>query len=295
MKQIYTNTTEKVYIRVYSEGVLTDATSDPTFSISTVGSDATPRTGTATKESTGVYFFVTELEEASSNRTLKVDWSFNLSGDFGTKTDYLSVVTPYVDFMDIKDMFPGESDEEIENAELFSRFMINAYTGIDFGPRNNTVTIFGNDKATLVLPYRIERLDSIAVNDELLWTRDPEYNALGRIISITDTNYGLLSEKSDNVPVWSDFQERAVWNKNYKYAITGLFGWQNIPDEVEYCAKLLADDYFCKDTAWKKKYVDQINASDWRLVFNSKQFNGTGNFFADKILQDFRSINMVII
>jgi hypothetical protein len=173
--------------------------------------------------------------------------------------------------------------------------MINAYTGQEFALKGQTITMFGNNKATLVLPYRIDRLDSISVNDEELWTRDPAVNELGRTISITDTNYGLLSEKYDNVPTWSDFNERAVWKKSYKYTLEGLWGWSNIPDEVEYAAKILADDYFCRETAWKKRYVEQINASDWRVVFNQKQFQGTGNFFVDQILSKYRSIGMVLV
>ena len=295
MKQIYTNTTERIYLRVYKDGILADVSSGPDYSVSIVGSTDAPAAGTATWESTGVYFFVTDLSYTQTQNVLKVDWSFEVTGDPGTKTDYISVVTPYVSFMELKDMYPNETDAEIENAELFSRFMINAYTGTEFALKSETITMFGNNKATLVLPHRIERLDSIAVNDEEMWTRDPEYNDLGRIISITDTNYGILSEKYDSVPVWSDFRDAPVWKKSYKYALGGLYGWANVPDEVEYAAKILADDYFCRETSWKKRYVEQINASDWRVVFNQKQFQGTGNFFVDQILHKYRSVGMVLV
>ena len=307
MKQIYVGATENVYLHVYKDGVATNADALPTYSISIVGSDAAARTGTAIQkiddpatididESIGTYYFLTEFEEVEQNQTLRVEWSYLVSANTYTRVDYISVVTPYIDFDTIKLIAPaGTTDEEIENAEMFARFVINAYTGVDFSPKMDTITMHGNDKATLVLPYRIERLDSIAVNDEVLWTRDPELNSLGRIISITDTNYGLLSEKYDNVPVWHDFQERAVWNKSYKYAINGLFGWSDIPDEVEYAARILADDYFCRETGWKKRYVEQINASDWRIVFNQKQFQGTGNFFVDQVLNKYRSVGMVLV
>lgn len=295
MKQIYTNATERVYLKIYKDGALYAATSDPTFSISVVGSTAAPRTGTAVAESTGVYFFTTDISETLSQGVLKVAWDYIVDAVPGTKVEYISVVTPYVDFMDIKNMFPLESDEEIENAEVFSRFMINSYTGSDFGLTAKTINLFGNNQKVLVLPERLERLDSIAVNDEVLWTRTPAVNELGRIITITDTNQGLLSEKADEVPIWSDFNEFGLWKKSYKYTITGLWGWANVPDEVEYAAKLLADDYFCKETGWKKRFVQQINASDWRIVFNTRQFTGTGNFFVDQILQGYRAHGWMLI
>lgn len=295
MKQIYTNTTEKIYFRVYSNGVLTDASQDPSFSLLAPG-ESTPRTGSAIKESTGVYYVLTTLEESSLEGTITITWSYNIAGDSGQRTDYISVVTPYASFQEIKNMYPDETDAEIEHAELFSRYMINAYTGVEFGLKSDTITMFGNGQKTLVLPHRIERLDSISVNDEEVWTRSPELNELGKNISITDTNYGLLSEKSDNVPeYYTDFTDSPNWNKSYKYAIGGLYGWANIPDEVEYSAKVLADDYFCKESAWKKKFVDQINASDWRIVFNDRQYLGTGNFFVDKMLSGYKSIGMVLV
>jgi len=298
MKQIYTNTTERVYLKIYKDGVLSNADNDPTYSILIPGSD-TPRTGTSVSESAGVYYFVTDLGDSESQGVIKIDWTYYVNADEGHRVDYISVITPYTTFQDIKNLYPLESDIEIEHAELFSRFMINSYTGTDFGISNDTITMHGNDKATLVVPYRIERLDSIAVNNEVLWTKSPVDNTivndLGRTLSITDTHYGILSEKSDSVPSYDDFNEYSVWKKYSKYTISGLWGWANIPDEVEYSAKILADDYFCKETAWKKRFVEQINASDWRLVFNQKQFEGTGNFYVDSILREFRSTGMVLV
>ena len=294
MKQIYTNTTERIYLKIYSNGVLADASQDPAFSLLAPG-ETVPRTGTAEKESTGVYYVITNIDEADVEGVLSVTWDYNIAGDDGQRTDYISVVTPYVSFQQIKAMYPDQTDAEIEHAELFSRYMINAYTGVEFGMKSDVVTMFGNGQKTLVLPYRLERLDSIAVNDEVLLTRDPEVNETGRNISITDTHYGLLSEKADSVPPSTEFADIPVWKKNYKYAIGGLYGWANIPDEVEYSAKVLADDYFCQDTAWKKKFVDQINASDWRIVFNDRQYLGTGNFFVDKMLYGYKSIGMVLV
>ena len=298
MKQIYTNTTERVYLELFQNGVPVSATTDPTYSISRVGDSTAPRTGTAVSESTGVYYFVSTPLESSYQSTLKVDWSFAVGGDPGTRTDFIKVVTPYTSIFDIKEIAPaGTSDMELEHAETFSRFIINAYTGVEFAETPKTVNIYGNGQKILVLPHRIQRLDSISVDDEVLWTRSPEVNDLGRKITITDTNYGLLSESDDSVPS-ADFDTIGEygWKKNKKYTISGLFGWSNIPDEVEYCAKLLADDYFCKESAWKKRYVNQINASDWRIVFNTKQYqNSTGNYYADMILQNFKSIGMVIV
>lgn len=299
MKQIYVGATEKVYLSVFLDGVLTNADSLPTYSVSIVGSDAAPRTGTAAQEATpaqGVYSFITDFTEVEVEHTLKVVWTYVVSTETYTRTEYISVVTPYSNINDLRDLAPANtSDLELENAELFARYIINNYTGQTFGQKLDSIKMHGNDQNVLVLPYRIIRIDNVAVDNETVWTRDPAYNDFGRDLEITDTNYGILATKFDEVPVWVTEPSSTRWNKNRWYTIDGLYGWESVPDEVEYCARLLADDYFCKETAWKKRFVEQINASDWRVVFNQKQFQGTGNFFADQILSKFKSIGMVLV
>jgi hypothetical protein len=293
MKQIYVNTTEKVYLKIYQDGVPTDSDYNPTYSVTVVGSGNTPRTGTAVHESTGVYYVLTELDESLLECQISVTWQYTVSGETSGKTDYINVVTPYVNFYEMKAKFPDETNAEVENAELFARYMINNYTGQSFGKRSDIIKMHGNDKEVLVLPQRIISLTEIKLEDEVVWT--PSVNDFGRNVEITDTNYGLRAYKFDEVPVWSDGPSSTVWNKYKWYSLSGVYGWEQVPDEVNFVAQLLVEDYFCKETAWKKRFVEQINASDWRIVFNQKQFQGTGNFFADQILSDFRSINMVAI
>jgi len=296
MKQIYTNTTEKIYLKIYQDGVPVNSTGAVTYSLSVVGSTAAPRTGAASSDATGSYYVYTLLPETLLEGSLKVDWAFSVGSDLGSRTDYISIVTPYAQFIDIKELAPvGTSDTEIENAEMFARYNINAFTGQRFGMRADSVKMHGNDQSTLVLPHRIVTLDKITINDEDVWTRSPETNNFGKTVTVSDTNYGLLATKYDDVPVWSDFPTWPAWKKSTWYVFGGVYGWSQVPDEVEYCARLLADDYFCKETGWKKRFVEQINASDWRIVFNQKQFTGTGNYFADQILARYKSIGMVLI
>lgn len=297
MKQIYVGATEKVYLDIFLDGVPVSADSPPTYSLTIVGSDVAARTGTSIDEpETGRYSILTLFSEVEVEQTLRIEWTYVVATDTYTKVDYISVVTPYSNFVDLQELAPtGTSDTEIENAELFARYMINNYTGMTFGQRIDSIKMHGGDREVLVLPHRIIRLDSVMQEDELVWQRDPAINEFGKDIEITDTNYGLRVWNVVPAPIWSETSTRPRWGKNTWYTITGLYGWEDVPDEVEYCARLLVDDYFCKETGWKKRFVEQINASDWRIVFNQKQFQGTGNFFVDQILSDFRSINMVAI
>jgi hypothetical protein len=296
MKQVYTNTTEKVYFRVYKDGELYNAAAAPAYSVSIVGSSVAPRTGNAATESTGVYSVSLELDETVAEGTLKIDWTYTIDAQPGGKTDYISIVTPYLNYTDLKEAAPDATDKQLEDAETFARFMINSYTGQSFGQYYDNVTIRGNQQSVLVLPHRITRIDQVELNDEIVYTRSPLFNEFGRELIITDTNYGIRARKAETVPSYYDNEiYYPAWNKNSWYKISGLYGWADTPDEVEYAARLLAEDFFCKETAWKKRFVEQINASDWRIVFNQRQFRGTGNFFADQILSKYKSIGMVLV
>jgi hypothetical protein len=254
------------------------------------------RTASASVETIGVYYIYTLLSETALEQTLTYTWSFSINSEAATKTDVVNIVTPYASIGDIKSLNPTATYDEIKYAEAFARLNIDQYTGQNFGKRVGTIDMHGNNQNVLVLPTRIVRLDQLDVNNETVYTRDPDYNEFGRDIDITDTNYGLQAHPNDtSIVFYGDDWIGYSWRKNSQYQITGLYGWETPPEEVTYCAKLLVDDYFCKETAWKKRFVEQINASDWRVVFNQKQFQGTGNFFADQILYKYRSIGMVLI
>lgn len=295
MKQIYVDTTEKVYLRLYKDGVLTDDDAQQVeFTLEALDTTVPARSGVATRESVGVYYVMTDLSEADVEGRIKIDWTFTITADVGTKTDYINVVTPYCNLADINAP-DGTTTADLEDAEMFARYMINDQTGKKFGRRRRTINVSGNNAPNLVLNERIVSVDSVAVNGESVWTADPAYNNFGRELVISDTNYGLTGIKNDGIPVWGEQNYTVNWRSNYRYTISGIFGYDQVPDEIEYCARLLAEDYFCNDTAWKKRYVQQINASDWRVVFSPRQFIGTGNFYVDQILSDFKSIGMAII
>jgi len=296
MEQIYLNTTEKLYLKVYVGGTLTSA--DGAVSVVVKDSEGTTlRTVTASAEAPGVYYIYTLLAETANEQTLTYTWSFSINSEVATKVDTVQVVTPYVSIGDIKALNADATYEEIKYAEAFARLNIDAYTGQNFGKRVSQVNMHGNDQNVLVLPHRIIRIDEVLVDDTLVWAADPPYNEFGKNLDITDTNYGIHATVSEFSATFDEgyYSLGNTWRKNRKYTVNGLYGWETPPEEVSYAGKLLVDDYFCKETAWKKRFVEQINASDWRVVFNQKQFQGTGNFYADKILDRYRSIGMVLI
>jgi hypothetical protein len=53
--------------------------------------------------------------------------------------------------------------------------------------------------------------------------------------------------------------------------------------------------YFEKDRAWKDKYVKNISTFDWKFEFLDKAHTGTGNLYADQLLDQYVVNGMVVI
>mgnify|MGYP000639510574 FL=1 len=58
---------------------------------------------------------------------------------------------------------------------------------------------------------------------------------------------------------------------------------------------MLMRDYFGKDNIWRARYVNSISFGDTDMQFSKLAFRGTGNFYVDKLLDEFKTTNMAVI
>jgi hypothetical protein len=86
-----------------------------------------------------------------------------------------------------------------------------------------------------------------------------------------------------------------VFNRDARYKVTGTYGWDKVPDEVQIACVELMKDYFSKDTTWRNKYIKSISTFDWKFDFNSSTFSGTGNNYVDQLLLPYVINKMVLI
>lgn len=67
-----------------------------------------------------------------------------------------------------------------------------------------------------------------------------------------------------------------------------------MPDNVQEACKILMQQYFEQDRAWKDKYVKNISTFDWKFEFSDRSVNGTGSLYADQLLAPYVTNGMVI-
>ena len=85
-----------------------------------------------------------------------------------------------------------------------------------------------------------------------------------------------------------------TFKKDFRYVVDGVFGWQYVPDNVREACKILMQQYFEKDRAWKDKYVKNISTFDWKFEFMEDAHRGTGNLYADQLLAPYITNGMVV-
>lgn len=288
MNEILLGTTEKLYLKIYVGGILTDSDTIPTVTVYQDG-EVLHVTTNATHDGLGEYSVSSQLADSNEEKTVEYRWAFSVSGTATTKTDIVKFVTPYMELQDVKDITTGLTYEQVIAAEKFARYMINQYIGYSFGKRVATLEVKGTGKPVLQLPERLLSVtnikeDGVEIYDYL--DADPVYG-----FDISDTKYALeLEYDSSGSIITTDTVFGRRFKHNSVYEVTGEWGWEQVPSEVSMAARMLAEDFLCrKDLAWQAKWVTDVSGIDWKYSFNDRQFSGTGNSLADRILNPFVS------
>jgi len=288
MAEIYTGSTERVYLDVYGTTAvavtarLTDeGLVDIPLPIFTTPAD--PSEPDRTRYGTYI-----GLQHTQAETDLTVTWTFTID-DVTTSTEHhYSVITPYVNTNQVRDAnssLSNMTDQEITALERRVRLVINAYCGTSFGRRRKTLRIVSRT-AQLTLPENLIIGESVRVLDRVI----PYDNFIRSGVSDWD-NYNPKTDSFDGVirPPATGYAVGEV------IEITGIWGYKKIPTQVEVAATILINDYSCDESLWRDRYISAIRAADWRFDYNSLAFQGTGNVQADQLLNEYRNSEWAVV
>jgi hypothetical protein len=249
------------------------------------------------------------LSETTVQDEFYVVWEVTVGVESVERQDHVTVVTPYITpdeaavrfGWDLEDpLSPTYRDyDEIVVAEKISRFSIDRFTGKSFGVTRKTRDAYGQQTDSLVLGEEILVFEKLYENGELvLDISDPELKWLGNV-EITETGSALRLvfpgyniAESETKYVGS---ETGAFRLGYRYTTEGVFGFANVPEKVSESCLMLINDYLCKDSIWREKYLNDIELRDWKYKFEPQAYRGTGNLLVDQMLGDYVSVNMVVI
>jgi hypothetical protein len=325
MAEILINSQSPITHQVFWNGDITSADAPPSVKLFDVTSDPAisplinPTTILVTLQSVadennpGTYVVYIPYAYTNRNRTLRLQWDYQVSGTNVSRSDEVYVVTPYVDFNHVQDLgFSTDSSDpnyrsykELIRAERYARKQIEQYTGQKFHLYDDLYVVYGYGSDVLPLPAKINELHELYANDTLLLDNIDKISNISYEVIIAESGYGIRIDRSsivDNTVYVANgmippsiYDISGAFQTNVPYKVQGRFGWEKVPDAVELAAIELMKDYFAKDTVWRNKYIKNISTFDWDFEYTSEAYAGTGNAYADRLLADYVMVSKVEI
>jgi len=213
--------------------------------------------------------------------------------------EYYELVRPYVDPNTL-----GTTASEIAEykiLELVARSMIDTFVPEGFYNKKITVLGTGNGGDYLPLWEKVYRIFKVYENNVLVYDRsNPDLYEFQYIITsdktaiqrVQDGDLNRYESTAQNLPVASGDLGYYGYNgiafpAGYDYTVVVDHGYLNVPEDVEYAAKLLIEDLKCGKLDYYKRYVTAYNTDQFRIQFDKSMLSGTGNFLVDKILDKY--------
>lgn len=250
----------------------------------------------------GRFTLVLPWQATEVDGTLKIVWS---AAGF-ERRQMVEVRTPIVPLNRLRTLFHDTNwgDAELSELENNVRLIIESYTGQRFSYEYATKTITGTGEKRMALPMRLARLEEVASSGPVGFygvSNDGWY------LYVTNKEYlttkEMPPEDLENNVVWTGVKgvihvPDSYWRKfrtGTQYQITGEWGYQSVPEDVQEAATLLAADFGSMENLYRDRYLEVIKSGDWNLGYSPGAYRGTGNARADQLLNKYRRQSMVII
>jgi hypothetical protein len=191
---------------------------------------------------------------------------------------------------------------EYERLELYARAIIDSHITDGFYNEKHIVQGVGQGTDYYSIWEPLNKVLKVYENNVLVYDIDtPESNlieyrltldksAIERVI--TDTYNRVEQGLMSTLPAYGDLghygPERYVdFPKGYDYSFVLDVGYKTVPSDVELATKLLMEDIQCGKLDYYSKYVSAYNTDQFRVQFDKRMLEGTGNQIVDKILDKY--------
>lgn len=256
--------------------------------------------------------------ETAYDGTLTVAWS---ADDFA-REQTVEVVTPIVALSRLKALYEDDNPHEGDLAELETtvRLVIESYSGQKFGYSVGSRTYVGNGSGRLILNERCAKLRGILgvyggypdyfVSTEGVLNLNGELN-LSRA-TVTQDGWGLAinfdeylstkqpsdvteGQRSPNGVIRVPRSFARTRDLGAAYTLTGVWGYSEVPADVQEAALLLANDYLTGDSGYRDRYLSILKIQQDSFTYHAGAFRGTGNARVDLLLGPYRRKTGMIV
>lgn len=291
------------------------SSADPTFTETLLLAN---KVATSVEVDSGTYSVEIPRSITNENRDLRLRWKYSINGVATAHDSFCNIVTPYCSLSEaMEDLGFGfdpsdpnyKTYHQLRMAEKYARKIIENYTGQEFYLYEDVYVGYGAGTDIMPLPFKLNELYELYEDDVKLIDNEtnPMINNWNYIPLISETGFGLRVDKAnylDNViytanglvpPTINDIGSGGAFKRNSRYRIQGMFGWSDVPGNVEEACVILMGEYFSRDTTWRNKYVQDVQSFDWQFKYFDDVFRGTGNLYVDQLLQPYVITNMLVV
>jgi hypothetical protein len=252
-------------------------------------------------ETTGSFTVTGTSDVASISLPSDIDGEYEITID-GT-LEVVNVVRPYVD-PNTLGTTPSEVTE-YKKYERLARAIVDSV--VSFYNEKQVYEVAGNGLDLIPIWKDVNSVLRVYENNVLIYDHEAEDNIA--IFGITKdktaiykipTGYAnIIDTRTPTLPISpTDYAENggkySTFPRGYDYTFILDVGPKKIPDAVVDATTLLIDDLKCGKLEYFQRYVTSYNTDQYKIQFDKKILEGTGNILVDKILSKYgKSISRV--
>lgn len=206
-----------------------------------------------------------EIAEYTEYESLARTIIDNITGGFYNKRSYVETVGQGTDYVALWER-TNKILKVYENAELV--YDVDNENGPALGEWNYVIT---KDKTAITK-------DPVAAIDAI---NRAERKPSKMFVSPSDSFALFDTEDSGNIYT---IRGGVAFNEGYDYIFQLETGYKVVPYDIQDATKMLIEDIKCGKLDYYKRYVTSYNTDQFRIQFDKKILDGTGNILVDKIL-----------
>jgi hypothetical protein len=219
---------------------------------------------------------------------------------------FFTVVRPYVDPNVLASNF-SEVAEYTRHEEL-ARAIIDSVVIEGFYYKKRVIDTVGLGADYLPMWLNVKKLNKLYENNVLMYDSSDLDNA-SMLYKLTDDKTAITIDyegqinRSEGANLILPQAMSDLWDmtfgyrgfaKTFDYTIHLEVGYNKVPSEIKRATELLIEDIKCNNLDYAGRYIKDYNTDQFKIKFDDRVFEGTGNMIVDKILSKYaKSIRII--
>lgn len=188
----------------------------------------------------------------------------------------------------------------LERLERYARSYIDG--NIDkFYFENKYMSVFGQGSDAVNFTERVSSINKIYEDELLVYdtTANPALNDFELNLIISPSKYQVkMVDPGYNINEWVQstvLLDPVSFKKGKDYKFYGEFGWEFLPNDINYATILLVNEYLCTDFNYKARGLAAVSNDSFNVKYMETAMSASGNAYIDSILAPYKKLDFIAI